>query len=343
MKEAKKHLNELDIAKGIGIICVVLGHAFPDAELGLIKEYSISSYLFSLCYAFHMPLFMLLAGFLTAPRLDTISDTKLETYKRFKRLMVPYLFYSLSALCLKIFFNAYANNPLDIANSWRILIGESPNGSAWFLWTLFTITLIVIVLRKINIKIILVLALLLYIGESAFPDRDSSFFMFRIAHNLLWFVLGCSLYPYYQSICRIVGNRAIIYGIFSFVVLCLVHLYFNYLKADPLQPGGLFKQCVNLFEACIGIASVWLISYSIANNANGLKFLGTYSMDIYLLSYYVQVPLRVIYYNTNYLSGVSYPVFVLISVILGVSIPLIVSKYFIRKIKIVRTLFLGMN
>lgn len=345
MTTAKKYFDELDIAKGIGIICVVLGHAFPDAGFELTKEHSISSYLFSLCYAFHMPLFMLFAGFLTAPKLDTISDTKQEAYKRFKRLMVPYLFYSLSALCLKLIFNVYANHPLDIADSWRILIGESPNGTSWFLWTLFAITLIVIAIRKVNIKVILVLALFLYIGEFAFPDHDSSFFVFRITHNLLWFVLGCALYPHYQSICKLFQNknRTMLYGVASFLLLCMIHLYFNYLKVDPIQSGGLLKKCVNLIEACIGITSVWLIAYSIVGKANGLKFLGTYSMDIYLLSYFIQVPLRVVYCNTTYLSQVSYSFFVLISVILGVIIPIIVSKYIIRKVKILRVLLLGMN
>lgn len=56
MVEKKKHIDEIDIAKGIGIFLVVLGHCFPDVS----AERGVSVPLFRTVhdveYTFHMPL-----------------------------------------------------------------------------------------------------------------------------------------------------------------------------------------------------------------------------------------------------------------------------------------------
>lgn len=54
-----KRMKYLDIAKGIGILLVVIGHCIPDASTP--NGVSIISYkiLFDLIYSFHMPLFFL--------------------------------------------------------------------------------------------------------------------------------------------------------------------------------------------------------------------------------------------------------------------------------------------
>lgn len=45
-------LNQIDVLKGIGILLVMLGHAFP--QRGLFYE---------IIYSFHMPLFLLVLVF----------------------------------------------------------------------------------------------------------------------------------------------------------------------------------------------------------------------------------------------------------------------------------------
>ena len=53
----KKRLEWLDIAKGIGILLVVIGHCFPDASS--LEGISVPVYrvLSQIIYSFHMPLF----------------------------------------------------------------------------------------------------------------------------------------------------------------------------------------------------------------------------------------------------------------------------------------------
>lgn len=74
-----KRIEYLDIAKGIGILLVVLGH--NDFEV-------ISVFVQRLIYSFHMPLFFFLSGYFlntTVPFFDFIK-------KRFNSLLKPYLF-----------------------------------------------------------------------------------------------------------------------------------------------------------------------------------------------------------------------------------------------------------
>lgn len=73
---------EFDIAKGIGIILVVIGHQnIP---------HSVTNWIFS----FHMPLFFILSGF--------FFSSKRKFYEIFKRrvksLIIPYVF-----LCLEFY------------------------------------------------------------------------------------------------------------------------------------------------------------------------------------------------------------------------------------------------
>lgn len=53
---------EIDIAKGIGILLVVLGHAVPDANTGI--QNMLWAAVFNWNYSFHMALFMAMAGVL---------------------------------------------------------------------------------------------------------------------------------------------------------------------------------------------------------------------------------------------------------------------------------------
>lgn len=57
---------EIDIAKGIGILLVVLGHAVPDANTGIQNMFW--AVVFNWIYSFHMALFMAMAGVFVFPK-----------------------------------------------------------------------------------------------------------------------------------------------------------------------------------------------------------------------------------------------------------------------------------
>ena len=51
---ASKRINYIDLAKGIAILCVIIGHTFSAYDQGNI--------LVQFIYSFHMPLFFILSG-----------------------------------------------------------------------------------------------------------------------------------------------------------------------------------------------------------------------------------------------------------------------------------------
>ena len=74
-----KRIEYIDIAKGIGILLVVMGH--NDFAL-------VSPFAYKLIYSFHMPLFFFLSGYF----LNTTIGFWSFFQKRFNSLLKPYLF-----------------------------------------------------------------------------------------------------------------------------------------------------------------------------------------------------------------------------------------------------------
>lgn len=88
----KKRIIYLDIAKGIGMILVLLGHLQNDTV------FSYSPYILSLCswiFSFHMALFFIISGMLMAAKDENKKDLKVFIGKRFRSIMVPYFWFSL--------------------------------------------------------------------------------------------------------------------------------------------------------------------------------------------------------------------------------------------------------
>ncbi len=87
----KKRLSYFDIARGAGMVFVLIGHL-----QGEILGYS--PYIIYLCtwiFSFHMPLFFIISGMLIRYKGDREKDFKTLVKRRFKGIMVPYYWFSL--------------------------------------------------------------------------------------------------------------------------------------------------------------------------------------------------------------------------------------------------------
>ena len=60
--KATERIEYIDVAKGIGMLLVIMGHAFPAGRITKI------------IYSLHMPLFFILSGFTVNP--DKYTDLK---------------------------------------------------------------------------------------------------------------------------------------------------------------------------------------------------------------------------------------------------------------------------
>lgn len=77
-EELMKRENWLDVAKGIGIILVIIGHS--GAPRAIVK----------FIYGFHMPLFFIIAGYLYDAEKWKSRGIKSLIHKRFNNYILPY-------------------------------------------------------------------------------------------------------------------------------------------------------------------------------------------------------------------------------------------------------------
>lgn len=98
----KKRVVFLDVAKAIGIFLVVLGHANPPS--GVVK----------LIYAFHMPLFFFISGYLFSFDKNPAAGGFIK--KKATQLLVPYVFLNIISYLFWLFIsrNYGIDNAIDV-------------------------------------------------------------------------------------------------------------------------------------------------------------------------------------------------------------------------------------
>ena len=123
-----------DIAKGIGIVLVVIGHYIPDTApswyIGFV----------SFVYHFHMPLFFMIAGFFYERSIKKVGYWRFVRSK-FERLMFPYFILSWTIIGIKILVDGFmqVDHPVSIRALYRVLYLPEAGYFLWFVYVLFLI------------------------------------------------------------------------------------------------------------------------------------------------------------------------------------------------------------
>ena len=86
-KQTKKRSPYLDIIKAILIILVIIGHSiqYGSGSTYLEKQLFFNNYLFKFIYSFHMPLFIMISGYLSYNSLNknSLKETFISKFKSF--------------------------------------------------------------------------------------------------------------------------------------------------------------------------------------------------------------------------------------------------------------------
>lgn len=138
-----KRIEYIDIARGIGILLVVLAHN----DFGFISQYG-----HEVIYSFHMPLFFFLSGYFVKTDISFLEFFK----KRFHSLLKPFLF-----TLFLIYFTSVSFEKMAFGTALR-RIGKSLYGTGvyidwvqlWFLPNLFVVSLyaflFIVLVGKLN-------------------------------------------------------------------------------------------------------------------------------------------------------------------------------------------------
>lgn len=300
MKERSRYI---DISKGVAICLVIIGHTIQMASGNeyRVKEMFYDNLLFKFIYSFHMPLFMLVSGFLFYNTVSRYSIRKVAIL-RVKSTLIPIWSWTLLVESLKLVILLFENKGQISANEViRDFILSGVN-SLWFLWAVFYASFGVIIVRKMcNDKLfihIMVLAVMLFI-----PDR-LNLYLYKFVYP--YFIAG--YYWNKKEMQKRVNNiNRIVYSLLASTVLYVV-LFMNYSKdvyiytsfVSILNSTNVLEQLkIDLLRWVIGFAgSIMVLSlinllYSSANRLKKSKCVkvisefGRSSAGIYIISNYV--------------------------------------------------------
>ena len=147
LSPAKPRDLSLDVAKGLGILLVVIGHAWRGLDAsGRIGDPDLFRVIDTLIYNFHMPLFFLLSG-MTFEAWALKRPYREAAISRVTRLLWPLLLWTYLFTAVRIAAGDAANAHL---HGWQNLLfwPLPPRDHFWFLWALFLQHLIILALIR---------------------------------------------------------------------------------------------------------------------------------------------------------------------------------------------------
>ncbi len=269
MTQSPQRLKWIDIARGIGIILVVYAHAARGlVQSGTLPETGWPLEIDTVIYAFHMPLFFILAGLnmergVARSRMGFVLN-KLQT------VAWPYFLWSFLHGGLKLASARYTNNPITVAD--LLAIPVVPIEQFWFLYVLFLCQLLVAVVLPRRWLLVLLTAA----GVALWWKIADASIFFRTLHYLPYIVAGLFVPPLLAWLAeRRAWQAAVAAG--ALIVFAMLIL-----------PVGAPAQAPTLIYALASLGSLFTIALSmmIARaefSIQWLETLGRLSMPIFLM------------------------------------------------------------
>ena len=278
MDEQKGRIAWIDVAKGIGILLVCLGHLLGGLENGgLVSVNNLGAFrtTYFIIYSFHMPLFFFLSGLtFRVPIRSNYIDFIL--HKIFD-LMLVYLIWSLIFGYSKIYSSQFVNKQVDLVFFTKILI--HPFAHFWFLQSLFIIqvgygTLFGFFDKK-NINKYILLVLLVGLCFYSFEK------------NFVWY----SIFFTWGTLCgpdflKNIRQQKIIFLEIG-ATICFLSLVILKYTFSIFQFRGIFYSLNTFALAVIGTFICVRLSSRMKGRAfSFFAYLGYYSLPIYILHVY---------------------------------------------------------
>lgn len=311
----KKKLVELDIAIGICIILVVLGHAQIGEEIRWFDYFRDK-----VIYNFHMPLFFYFSGFLISYNYKPIlnrNDYSKYLKKKLKKFIPPYLIFSF----IFIFYDFVASGFSSIQLNKDIISmlfypSKSAAGFLWYVFVLLEFYIIFPIIFKL-VKKYYFKIFFLSLALSFLPMTN--FLSLNLFTRYLLFIIGgiiCSdnIDEYYKYI----KSKGLIFVIL-FISMIILNVY------RPLYNS---KVILGLFSVpAIHFVSIKLLEFKFKKY---LISLGKNSFYIYLMNTLVIGILHILFIQVlNFDISI---LFILISFILGLILPILIYHKIIKKI-----------
>jgi fucose 4-O-acetylase-like acetyltransferase len=330
-----KRIETIDIARGIGILLVVLAHN----DFGYISQYG-----HEVIYSFHMPLFFFLSGYFLRTDIPFFEFIN----KRFHSLLKPFLF-----TIFLIYFMNVSFEKMAFGTALR-RIGKSLYGTGvyidwvqlWFLPNLFVVSLyaflFIVVVGRLNNRwlrlgiLLASLAITLPFLQSFYPfsvsllGKDYELFGLPFSLDLVFlsgyfFILGSEVRQLANE--SVFGNYLLLAGT-GIAVFSL-----NYFIDSPVDFNTRVYSSflINTIEAMAGILFVLALSRQLEMHTGWLASLMKYFGRASLIILIFHVPIQDFWGQKVLASTDNLPLSIWIGFFMGVGGSVLIHELFIRR------------
>ena len=202
MVDSKENKREtwIDLARGLAIILVVLGHVISSYhEAGLYKDSTLYNFTTQFIYSFHMPLFMMVSGCLYSK-----SRHKNKNYEIKKRLLsygVPYIVFTVLWILMKLVLSSVTNSSVSLVDILKAIF--YPVSFMWFIYALLIMQIIQILIGDVKEKGRIIHLLVSWGGYCIQPVLAKKLELIQfsdciindVLKNYIYFLIGVYLLP----------------------------------------------------------------------------------------------------------------------------------------------------
>jgi fucose 4-O-acetylase-like acetyltransferase len=278
--------QSLDIAKGIGIVLVVLGHCLDGLKASNFFSPTLlwPTLAIYVIYLFHMPLFFVVSGHLTSGKHRPVKTTLARLVPS---IVYPYFLWSILQGLVQVYLTKYTTSHVPISVLYKIL--WIPIVPYWFLYALFFCHVGYLVIRRFSHPVQFGIAFAIFSGTLFFIDPLSGAHLqivMETVHGFLFFVIGVIS----VSQVRQLGLWAAIAASVLFVLLAMVFYQSQWSGAK----GSLAVLPAALAGIVATLAWSRLLAAKSNRFSNTLAFLGRYSMSIYVMHIFFTAAVRIV-------------------------------------------------
>lgn len=294
----KGNLSSINYYRGIAIFLMLWGHAIQYCLPNSFDCFNNNAFKF--IYSFHMPLFMLISGYLFRFSAEKRDLVELVTYK-VKSLLYPLVMCSVLNYTITTVLVACIHGTIVSTE----LFGSVPLDSLWFLWSVLTSSVALSIAIKTSRNIIVQVGLIAVgvIIVALFPCSGMNIYMYP------YFVIGYS-FALFRDKLRDYGKIKKYTFIGSAIIFAVMLSQFktqHYIYTTGLVGGSslfesltidLFRWAVGLFGSItvLGLASALYNSSRFCHGpvthfieSLGENSLAIYGLSVSLLSFYLPI------------------------------------------------------
>ena len=303
-------------------MCIQVGGGWINANVA-----NVLLDIMNLIYTFHMPLFMMISGYVYARAYfvgDDNAARKERIYRQAANLLAVYALFSLGYGICKLILNKYSSSPLG----WKgiLLFWAKPlyGTYGWYLYVQAAFYLLFLSISNNKYKRRNILITLMAISLVASFTNIDWFKISNIMYFALFFYIGLQ---YYRDSKFAMGNRILCSVLFCFAMI-LIMLFWDRSTHIDVEHMTRIEQVpvVKLFVS-LGISfALWRLfeNIDLFGQNKFLIYLGKHTLEIYLIH---DVLLSVIRKITDYAGISNVVVGILLNLTLSISLPILFSQF----------------